>query len=421
MSTASGSGHSLYPTPVPAELPTNDNDRLFFYVEVLIANIPTLISDLSSPKYTFLSFSEKTRNEVKQKSALIQSVSRTYNTVLATYKQLEDRRKEVEALEVELVRASPPRFMTSQQAAELKAKGRSEGSGSSTAATGPIMILKDEDIITVRYAEEEHREETEVFGQLSKAASEMEESCTAARAQCEQMTQHVQVLKAKYDVMYAALVEKQRERRLLAVVRGEFEQRQALQREALDRLQGMEANCRNQELEIIRSSIDTTLAEAAAIRAGLEQRKERQEVELAAYQIAYKESQGECETLKDDVAFLKRHQVELEKLAKQQQAQESRQNSLKRLVLQSLMWASSKDGATPLTAEELGDVRSDHPLVSVLTANVFAMNEQRKEVAGILAQVNNAFDNDAVKVALDKVHEVLVPAIALDADALNIQ
>lgn len=415
------------PAPVTDKLPSNDTDRLFFYTEVLIANIPSLIADLSSPKYTFLSFSEKTRTEVKQKSALIQSISRTYNNVLALHKQLSEKEAKLEKYEVELVTASPPRFLTSAEVLEAKRAassndGKSGGDGDDSFADGAIMVLNEEDIKPVRRAEEENRKETDLFTELCRTANEMEDTFAKARVKCEEMTQHVQSLKTKYDDLLQSLKRTQQERSMLATVRAEFEERQGITREAFSILAEMQTQCRHEELDIIQQSIKKAEEEVREMRHELAERQSKHEVELAAYQIAYKEAQAEAETLKDDVVFLKKHQKDLEVLAKQQQMEEASQNSLRNFVMKSLTWSASKDdkGKKALTSEQLAEVKADHALVSVLSANIAAMDEQRSTVAGILAQVDNAFDNDAVRVALQHIQEVLEPAITLDEDALNL-
>lgn len=416
-------------------LPANDRDRLFFYSEVLIANIPSLIADLSSPKYTFLSFSEKTRNEVKQKSALIQSISRTFNSVLSLSKQLEEKEAELEQCEQELVTASPPKFMTSDELLEAKQQQQQQRKGGVTGGDGAdgvtedggfvggsVMVLREEDIGPVRAAEEQNEAETEALMRLSREADRMEDGFTDARAKCETMTQHVQSLKAQLDSLYSTLQRTQFDRKSLAMVREELEERRRIEREAVSVLEAMEAQCRLEELEIIQQSIDKAEEQVVRMRAELAQRKERQEVELAAYKIAYKEAQAEVETTKDEVSFLRRHQGALEVLAKQQQLEEARQNSLKGMVMRTLTWSAAKpSGRKPLSSEQLSEVKADHPLVSVLAANVSVMDAQRVSVAGILAQVENAFDNDAVRVALERIHEVLGPAISLDEEALGFQ
>lgn len=439
---------------VPAALPETDEARLMFYAEVLMANVPVLIADLSSAKYTFLSFSEKTRNEVKQKSTLIQSIGRTFTSLQNANKTLAAAHHALDDYETKLVRAAPPTFLTSAEALRLSngeggitpastatatstaaaaADGEAHASGapaapsattrrlSTAAAADNVLILNDDDIRPVRAAEDAYEAESAAFTELTASCATMELLLEEARVQCRTMTEHVQGLKGKYEEEYRGWKSAERERRLVRVMRDELEERRATVIDALHGIKLIEDECRAQEFKIIEDSIAQAQAEAESIRAELQEKRSRYELELAAYQIAYKEQQAEVEALREHCKVLRSHQRDLETLAKKQQLEETERNSLRKVMMDTLTFTPSKCGRAEeraLTPEQQAQVRDDHPLVSLLAARISVLEEQRKTVGGLLVSARGMGKSEDVTATVERIRDLLEPEVQLDEDAL---
>ncbi|KAG5497955.1 hypothetical protein GH5_02751 [Leishmania sp. Ghana 2012 LV757] len=430
--------------PVPAALPETDEARLMFYAEVLMANVPSLIADLSSAKYAFLSFSEKTRNEVKQKSTLIQSISRTFISLQNAKQSLNAAQHTLQEYETKLVRASPPAFVTSAEALHLS-NARVKGGGpsadengsvspsySEAVATAPrrlvaaspdnLFILNEEDIRPVREAEEAHEKETAAYAGIAKACNTMEDALEKAQDQCRVMTEHVQGLKWEYDEVYNSWKCAERERQIVRVMRDELKDRRAIMTEACQGLKVIEDKCLAQESEIIEDFMAHAHAEEELIRAELQAKRSRNELELVAYQIAYKEQQAEVESLRERCKLLRAHQRDLEVLAKKQQLEETDRNCLRKLVMETLMLTPSKHGKAEdreLTAEQQGQVRNDHLLVSLLAARISVLEEQRKTVGGLLVNARGVGKSGDVSATIDRIRTLLEAEVQLDGDALK--
>ncbi|KAG5472413.1 hypothetical protein LSCM1_03812 [Leishmania martiniquensis] len=429
--------------PAEAALPETDEARLMFYAEVLMANVPSLIADLSSAKYAFLSFSEKTRNEVKQKSALIQSIGRTFTSLKNAEKALIAAQHTLQEYETMLVRASPPTFVTSAEALHLY-EARADGGATSAAQNGSasppsaaaaapesrrlltassdnLVILHEEDVRRVREAEVAYEKETAAYTGIAKVCNTMEDELEQAQEQCRAMTEHVQGLKWKYDEAYNGWKHAERERRILGVMRDELKGRRAIITDALQGVKTIGGHCRAQESKIIEDSIAHAQAEEEALRTELQAKRNRNELELAAYQIAFKEQQAEVESLREHCNLLRVHQRDLEILAKKQQLEEMDRNSLRKLVMETLMLTAPKHGHVedrPLTAEQQEQVRKDHPLVSLLAARISALEEQRKIVGGLLVQARGMGKGGDVSATIDRIRTLLESKVQLDEDAL---
>lgn len=425
---------------VPTALPETDESRLMFYAEVLMANVPSLIADLSSAKYAFLSFSEKTRNEVKQKSALIQAIGRTFTSLQNASKSLIEARQSLQEYETKLVRAAPPTFVTSAEALHLssaRANGDTTGAeqnGSasaevtaaelrrlSTASPDNMVILNEEDIGPVREAEEAYEKESTVYAEIAKACNQMEDAFDHAHDQCRVMTEHVQDLKWKFDEVYNGWKGAERERRVVRAMRDELADRRAIMTEALRGIKAVEDECRAQEFKIIERSIAQAQAEVDAIKAELQTKRSRYELELATYQIAYKEQQAEVESLREHCKLLRSHQRDLEILAKKQQLEEVDRNCLRKLMMAALTLTPSKYGSAEdrtLTSEQQTEVRNDHLLVSALAARISILEEQRKMVGGLLVSARGMGKSDDVSATVEQIRSLLEPEIQLDEDAL---
>lgn len=412
-----------------ATLPETDEERLLFYSEVLMANVPALIADLSSAKYTFLSFSGKTREEVKQKQALIQSLGRSFTSVTGAMKSLQTAKKTLEDYETKLVKAAPPKFVTSEEALQLSSSNDGGGSGVTSnvsndrngAASDSLMILNDEDLRPVREAEEALEKETAALAEVTRACAEVEAAFQQSQQQCQVMTEHVQGLKWKYDAVYKSWKSAARERQMVQVMRDELRERRALIRAAVQGRKQIEDECSAQELKIIEDSITKAEADSAAMAEELKRKKESYEVELASYQIAYKEQQAEVEVLRDQCKALQRHQLELEILAKKQQLEETNRNSLRKLMMVTLTMSSLKRGNAAdrtLSAEQAAEVMADHPLVSLLAARIAVLQEQRKTIGGILINARGMGQSEDVTNAIERIRTLLEREIQLDEEAL---
>lgn len=400
---------NLFAIPTTDKLPETDDERLVFYAELLTSNLPSLIADLSSAKYAFLSFSEKTRNEVKQKAALLQSVGRTVGNCLTAYKNFQNRQKRLEQCEVQLLSAAPPRFLTPEEALNEKMKSPAN-------SNSHIVVLPVEDLLAVREAERNCEDEIQRFATRSKEVNELEKQLEQTVEQCQEVNSHVQKLKRCYEEVSRTLQHNKCSRAVVLAQMDEFKNRQNLIAEVRAALKDTMQQCRAEELEIIQCSIDKAQAEAASMREELCSRRERHEVELAAYQIACKEEEASTDSLKDSIAYLKKHQLDLEFIAKKQQLQEATKNSLKKLVMSSLGRATEENKA--LTPEQEEELKADHPLVSVHAARISVMLAQRNEVGGILVQAGNVYEKDIAKNALDRIRNILKPDICLDNEAL---
>jgi predicted nucleic acid-binding Zn-ribbon protein len=424
-----GSAALMMPT---AALPETDEARLLFYAEVLMANVPTLLADLNSAKYTFLSFSGKTREEVKQKQSLIQSLGRSFTSVAGVLKAVQNAKKTLEEYETKLVKAAPPKFVTSEEALRVSSSNdgnTNEGNMQTTDRSGcskgglsdNMMILSADDIKPVRAAEEELEKESAALAEVSQACKDMEEAFGKAKAQCQSMTEHVQSLKWKYEAVFKAWKGAAWERQVVAVMRDELKERRALMVKAIQGRKVIEEKCGEQELRIIQDSITKAEAESTAMAQELKAQKERYEVELATYQIAYKEQQAEVESLREQCKALQVHQLDLEMLAKKQQLEETDRNSLRKLMMQTLTLTPSKRGIAAeraLTAEQQAEVIADHPLVSLLAARISVLQEQRKTIGGILVTARGLGKSDDVSNAVERIQALLEPAVQLDGDAL---
>lgn len=407
------------------KLPETDEELLIFYSELLVVNMPSLISDLSSAKYTFLSFSEKTRTEVKQKHALLQSISRTFSNLVTAIKATEAKEEQLAQREVQLVTASPPRFLSSDEALQDAQKHMQTSSDSvGVSADEPsasVMVLHDQDLRPVREAEVALEAETTALSTLATTVNQMEDQLQADRAQCQEMTTHVQTLKWKYDAVYQAYRAKQRERKLVGVLRDELLGRRHMEEEAQAALEALERQCTEEEMGLLRSAVAEAKETLEAIEKEQAQRREKHEVELAAYQIAWKTAQARAEALQESITFLRGHQKELALLAKRQQLEESSQNSLRRLMWNTLTLSPSKkpDTNRPLTSEQEAEVRRDHDLVTLTAARIAAMERDRRTIGGILIQTPNAMDTPMMLNAMQRVHEVLAPPLTFDTAALR--
>lgn len=422
-------------------MPETDESRLMFYAEVLMANVPSLIADLSSAKYAFLSFSEKTRNEVKQKSALIQSIGRTFTLLQNASKSLIAARQSLQEYETRLVRAAPPTFVTSAEAlhlssarahgdttdAEQNGNASAEATAAalrrlSTASLDNLVILDEEDIRPVREAEEAYEKESTASAEIARACNKVEDAFDHAHDQCRMMTEHVQDLKWKFDEVYNGWKSVERERLVVRVMRDELEDRRAIMTEALHGMKAVEEECRAQELRIIEVSIAHAQAETVAIKAELQAKRSRYELELATYQIAYKEQQAEVEALREHCKLLRSHQRDLEILAKKQQIEEMNRNCLRKLMMATLTLTPSKCGKAEdrtLTSEQQMEVRNDHLLVSVLAARISILEEQRRTVGVLLASARGMGKSDDDSATVEQIRTLLEPEVQLDEDALT--
>ena len=420
-------GTSALTSPAVA-LPETDEARLLFYSEVLMANAPTLLADLGSAKNAFLSFSAKKREEVKQKQALLQTLGRSLTSVIGAVKSLQTAKKTLEDYETKLVKAAPPKFVTSEEALCLSSSN--DGSAATTASqtnehggglAENILILSEDDIRPVRAAEDALEKETAALADVTQACKTMEDAFAKAQTQCQAMTEHVQGLKWKYDAVFKAWKSAAQERKLVAVMRDELKERRSLICDAVHGLQEIEEECSAQELRIIQNSIAKAEAESTAMTQELKAQKERYEVELATYQIAYKEQQAEVEMLHDQCKTLRAHQLDLEMLAKKQQLEETDRNSLRKLMMETLKMSPAKRGKAAnrtLTAEQQAEVVADHPLVSLLAARIFVLQEQRKTIGGILINARGLGKSDDVTNAVERIRALLEPEVQLDEDAL---
>ncbi|GET90797.1 hypothetical protein, conserved [Leishmania tarentolae] len=429
---------------VPMALPETDESRLMFYAELLMANVPSLIADLNSAKYAFLSFSEKTRNEVKQKSTLIQSIGRTLTSLQNARKCLKAARQSLQELETKLVRAMPPMFVTSAEARHLSRANTNGDTSTSAEETGNasetppkatagesrhrttaypdnVVILSEEDILPVREAEEVYAKETTRYTEISKACNTMEDALGHAHDQCRTMTENVQGLKWKFDEVYNGWKRAELDRRMVRLMRDELEERRVITREGLHGLNELEDECRTHEMRIIEDFIARAQADADAIQEELRAKRNRYELELTTYQIAYKEQQAEAELLREECKLLRSQQQNLEVLAKQQQLEEMDRNSLRKLMMETLTLTPSKYGRAEdrlLTSEQLIEVKNDHLLVSVLAARISILEEQRKAVGGLLARARGMGKNYDISGTVERIRTLLEPKIQLDDDAL---
>ncbi|KAK7201079.1 hypothetical protein NESM_000168000 [Novymonas esmeraldas] len=422
--------------PVPAALPETDEARLMFYAEVLMANVPSLTADLSSAKYTFLSFSEKTRTEVRQKSTLFQSVGRTFTALQNATKSLAAAHRSLDEYETRLVRAAPPTFVTSAEAQHASGGGHNGGAAAdaatataadaavrrlSTASSDSVLILREDDLRPVRAAEATYEAESAAYTEIAATCTAMEDSFERAREQCRVMTEHVQGLKWKFDEVHRSWKAAERECHVVRVMRSELEERRHIMTEALHGLKEIEDECRAQEFRIIEDSITHAQAEVEVIKAELQANRTRHEVELAAYQIAYKEQQAELESLRERCRLLRVHQRDLELLAKKQQLEETERHSLRRVMVETLKLTGSKYSKAEdrtLTPEQQTQVREDHPLVSLLAARIAALEEQRKTIGAILVGARAMGKSDDVSGAVASIRTLLETEVQLDEEAL---
>ncbi|KAG5498692.1 hypothetical protein JKF63_02979 [Porcisia hertigi] len=434
---------SFYMPPVSTALPETSEARLMFYAEVLMANVPSLIADLGSVKYAFLSFSEKTRNEVKQKAALIQSIGRTLTSVQRASKSLVTAQRCLEEYEIKLVQAAPPIFVTSAEARHLfgeSANGdtssaeqngcaspmTTEGNASASQgvlSTSPknVVILNEEDIRPVREAEGAYQKQLMDYTKITDDCGTMGESLVKAQDHCRIMTEHVQDLKSRFDEIYSAWKRAERERQMIRIGREELEDRRLIMVEAFDALRNIEDECRAQELRIIEEFIARAQAEAESMDAELHTRRNRYEVELAAYQIAYKGVQGEVESLNEQCKFLRSRQADLEIFAKKQQLEEAERNCLRKVMMEALTLTPhkySKADDRELTPAQQEQVRKDHPLVSLLGARISVLEEQRKTIGELLVRAGGARKADIISATVDRIRTLLEPEIKVCEDAL---
>lgn len=420
LSTTHGENSTASLAAAPAALPETDEGRLLFYSEVLMANISTLMADLGSTKYTLLSFTEKVRNEVRQKSALLQSFSRTFTALVNTRKTLEAEQKRLTELETKLVTAAPPKFMTSEEALQLNRSNSSTTAGSTSHPT--ILILNEEDLEPVRRAEALLEKQTTSLVAVSKRCNEMETAFDASREQCQEMTDVVQRLKWKYDEVYKSWKQLEVQRKMVAMMREEAVDRRGIAQDALQNSKALEAQCSDEERAMIEALIETKKAEVKLIKTELSTKKESHEVDLAAFQIAYKGQQGSVERLKESCTQLAHHLQELELLGKKQQIEETQRHSLRRLMTDTLTLNFTKfyrPEERQLSSEQDAELKRDHPLVSILSARIAAMEEQRKTIAGLLVSAHHIGNAGAIPVIVEHIQSILESDLQLDNKALE--
>ncbi|EPY23415.1 hypothetical protein STCU_07722 [Strigomonas culicis] len=202
----------------------------------------------------------------------------------------------------------------------------------------------------------------------------------------------------------------------------EEDSRETIQQEAADAYRQILEDCRQQENDLITTCIQVARRELEELQAEIVDKKDKNEVELAAFQIAQREMQGEVEVLKDDIQFYKQHQKELERLAKLQQLEEKQANSLKKLMWSTFSMSSPSNAAASVPAlkpQQEEELARDHPIVMRLCASIFKMEQNRQTIAAFISQVTDPSKNNEVKHAVEQIEDVLDSSIVLNEDALN--
>ncbi|CAD2218088.1 hypothetical protein AGDE_07733 [Angomonas deanei] len=389
------------------QLPTTDYDRLIFYTEVLLVNIPSLIADLGSAKYALMSFSGKKREEVKQKSALIQSVSRTFATLHNVSKTMDQKEAQFRECEQELSSAAPPRFISLSEASQAQNPNET------------VIVLKDADIARLRKAEMLNGTFIDEMSKLRSSTDSLLPLITSMR---EEKTKAEGTLRSSSDALHSkqmAISKKRSERERLALLAEEAESRKELCAVLNQEYFDIIAQCRKEELMNITQCVEQANEDLTALVKESTERKERNEVELATLKIAYKELQGEAEVLKDNIKFLVGHQKDLERLAKQQQLEEKQKNSLKNLMWSTFTGSSADDASKQLKPQYEAELVNDHLLVSTLAATIHKLEQDRTTIAGFLNKIQDQFDNNQLNSNIEKIEDVLDSDLTLDDDAIN--
>ncbi|EKF37855.1 hypothetical protein MOQ_001941 [Trypanosoma cruzi marinkellei] len=447
-----------------------DEEHFLLTVEVFLANIPSIVSDLSSAKYALLSFSEKFRNEVKQKSSLIPALGDAYREFLETRGSLQEEQRKLNELETQLVRSSPPNFLSVEEvhfedtgsALLLDEPRRSDGAeaqeeslieenllkpnaasaGSTVSAPDGIvniyesqktsalsddasqsaLVLSADYIKRVRESESLLEEEREKLACLARETNVLEDQLELDRSRCEEMSEHVHSIRRNYQAVLAELTAVESERRQYATVREEWEGRKRIYIEAHREMEELFVLCRHEELAIISFVIEGVHEHVISIERELNEKKRSQEVELAVYQIAYKEQQAAVDELRDAVSYLQRHQWELELMAKRQEIEKYKRKSIRRLFMASLS-ASSNTGEAltqELKEEHVKEAKEDHRAVSFVSARIGALEARRGVLAAELLRISRKEkDTTRVNCALRRMREILMEEITVDESTLQ--
>ncbi|RNF05098.1 uncharacterized protein Tco025E_07862 [Trypanosoma conorhini] len=450
--------------------PAVNEARLLFAAEVFLANIPSIVSDLGSAKYALFSFSDKSRNEVREKSSLIPALSDAYRELLEVRGSLREEQQRLNELETQLVRSSPPKFLAMEEvpsagtpsavpitdsrysdsaeaqgellleensltpsaaAAEVTTSAFAGGANSHEALNGaalsgdaaqPLVVLSTDDLKWVRESESSLEEEREKLAALARETNEMEDQLEEDRFRCEEMAKHVQSLRCKYEAVRTELMAVKSERWQKATLQEEGAGRTEVFNEAQRELEELFALCRREELAIIAGAVGEVRERAYRSRKELEEKKRSNEVELAVYQIAYKEQQAAADELKDAVSYFKRQQWELELIAKRQEIEKFKRSSIRRLLMSSLSMSSdAREMATEeLTEEHLEEVHEEHRMVSFLSARVGVMEARRKAIAAELLHISpSETDSTRVECALRRIRNLLEEEITIDESTLQ--
>ncbi|ORC90884.1 uncharacterized protein TM35_000073080 [Trypanosoma theileri] len=447
-----------------------DEARLLFSVEVLLANIPSLITDLSSAKYALLSLTDKYRNEVKQKSMLIPSVSERFRELLDLRSQLQSDQEKLSELETKIVSSAPPKFISKEEAytgsttsagytsndyhndnekmsirceedprnasSELLSETRRSdilldnneegtkyipqfGNNSNNRA---VVFLEDEDLQKVQEAELKLEEERNELANLAKETNSMEDRFEIDRSRCEAMTKHVQGLKWDYEKTHTALIEARNERQQYELFQHEWKERKIISDEADKGLREIFGLCCRDELSIIAQALEDTRGSITNCSKALADKISKNEVELAVYQIAYKEQQAAAEELKEAIIHLQHHQRELELLAKRQEIEETKRNSIRQLLMSSLYLSpgSSEVISEELQPEHKKEIEDEHQMVSLLATRVGVMEERRREIAAILMRLSPT-EEDIVrlKTAVEQVRSILMEELIINEETIR--
>lgn len=445
-----------------------DEARLLFSTEVFLSNTLSLAEDLASAKYTLLSFSDKSRNEVKQKTLLIPAVGDAYRELLGTRQLLAAERQKLNDLETRLVCSASPRFLSVEEAhskggtnavssskltnedvlEELivndgdatprstsaptpkvgakrssgHSRERPDGANAQDAGQAAVVVLNAEDIKRVREAESLLEEDREQLVRLARETNVMENQLEVGRANVEEMSKQVQSLQLKYDEACARIVAVKNERSLYTTLRLEWEGRKDIWDEAQRERRRLFLLNRSELQALAERALSEVQKSLDKSRAELEEKKRSHEVELAVYQIAYKEQQAAGEELKDAIAFLRRHQRELELMAKRQEIERIRRSSLRGILMSSLRTSSdvAETLLPQLTAEHLQEVEEESRMVNVLGTRISVMEARRKVIAAELlrfVEMNN--DVTSRKCALERVRDLLMEEIIVDEEDVH--
>ncbi|RNF12260.1 hypothetical protein TraAM80_00407 [Trypanosoma rangeli] len=449
---------------------TVNEARLLFAAEVFLANIPSIVAELSSAKYALFVFSDKSRNEVKQKSSLIPALSDVYRKLLEVRGSLCGEKQRLSEVETQLVRSSPPKFISMEEAhpaetpsavytsdhrrsdfaeaenellteenlvtppaAAIEAPtsasvggansyGASSGAAPSGDAAQTVVVLSADDLKWVRESESLLEEERDSLVRLSRETNEMEEQLEEARSLCEKMTKHVQSHKCMYETSCSELMKVKSERRQYAVIQEEWEERSKIINEAQQEMEELFALCRHEEVAIISGAVDGLRERVGISHKEIEKKKHSNEVELAVYQIAYKEQQAVVDELRDAISYLKHHQWELELIAKRQEIEKLKRNSIQRVLMSSLHMSldTREMVAQELIEQQLDEVKEDHRMVSFVSARIGVMEARRKALVAELLRISpSESDSTRVKCALRRMRDLLKEEIIVDESTLQ--